>query len=114
MGLQDVILIQILLFAGILLLTIYNLLQFRLSSKKQHAFVANESNTLNLISHYLKNIDQQILLCQNITKGDGTNISYSFAKRILDTGGSIDEIVHGCKLTHGEAELLSALHKPGE
>ncbi len=118
MNYQHIVIIQALLFTAVLFLTLYHLLQLRASSRKQQACMRNEVNTLNLISHYLKSIDQQILLYQNITERtdheeDGANLSYNFAKKILDTGGSIDEIVRGCKLTHGEAELLSALHKPG-
>ena len=39
------------------------------------------------------------------------NTSYAHAAKIVQIGGSVDDLVEGCGLTHAEAELVAALHK---
>jgi hypothetical protein len=37
------------------------------------------------------------------------NLHYNYASKILQSGGSIEEIMNSCDLSRSEAELLSAL-----
>ena len=41
----------------------------------------------------------------------GATASYSHAIKIVEIGGSIDDIIDGCGLTRAEAELITMLHK---
>lgn len=115
MSLHFFVLIQGVVFLAMIGLLVINIRQLRKETQNQYTRLANEANTLALISTYLKSIDQQLLLNKDIKQSqvkqsEKSPISYNYAKKIIETGGSIDEVMRGCQLTHGEAQLLSALH----
>lgn len=65
------------------------------------------SRQLKEINQQLISMEQDIQNLGNMRENDG---GYQHALRILEMGGSRDEIVDSCHLSSAEAELLMNLH----
>ena len=78
--------------------------------KNEIRFSLEELNSqLKQCEMRLANLSKRFVITENTAKNE--EITYNFAEKILESGGSIEEVIDGCSLTHGEAELLSALKK---
>lgn len=66
---------------------------------------------VNKIEDYM----QRLASRQDVTElKQGATASYAHAAKIVKIGGSVEDIIEGCGLTHAEAELVAMLHKtPG-
>lgn len=63
---------------------------------------------LNTLEEYLQRLSYR----QNEAElKQGASASYAHASKIVEIGGSIDDIMQGCGLTRAEAELVMMLHK---
>ncbi|HAU1182552.1 TPA: DUF2802 domain-containing protein [Legionella pneumophila] len=77
---------------------------------KDHPMLINAdllfAKQLNEINQQLISIETQLQELENIRHNDG---SYQHALRILEMGGTREEIVSSCHLSNAEAELLMNL-----
>lgn len=64
------------------------------------------SKQLREINRQLISMDTQLQGLENVRENDG---GYQHALRILEMGGSREEIIENCHLTHAEAEFLMNL-----
>lgn len=67
----------------------------------------NFSKKMKEMDQLLLNLEQKLQSLENKRENDG---GYQHALKILEMGGSKDEIMQSCHLTSAEAELLINLH----
>lgn len=109
----EVLLLSVISIA-LLITLIGNIVILRSLAKLDSHFTHSKRNMFEL-SGYLQSIEQQLaqLNKQHHLSNHQTSPvqNYDYAKKILDTGGSSDELLDNCDMSIGEAELLAALHK---
>lgn len=108
--------VSVLVVCSLVLLKNFSL-QKKYKILQESSYRQESSNQFTIIS-YLQEVNAKLNRIQHVAtmptkpKNDDRveDLHYNFAKKILATGGSIDEVVSDCSITHGEAQLLSALH----
>ena len=98
----------------LLLLGTYLMLKFKQLNRHEHDFYGHtklihlkQNKTANKLSAIQENIHQLIKIVRQLTT---TERAYTKAISIMQNGGSIDDIIKYCDISHSEAELISAMH----
>ncbi len=108
-----------LLMQAISLLTTLSVLGITIMIQRKNTLMNNQQKRLlQAISHLeltVEKLEEEIYrqgLQENQVSIDGpdSELSYNYAKKILESGGSLEDVLRDTSLTRGEAELLQALH----
>ena len=97
-----------------LLLGSFLVFKFRQLNRHEHDFYEHtklihlkQNKIANKLSSMQENIHQLIKIVRQLTT---TDRAYTKAISIMQNGGSIDEVIKYCDISHSEAELISAMH----
>ena len=83
-------------------------LKFKKDLRMVGAGAVGVGQRVNKIEDYM----QRLASRQDVAElKQGATASYAHAAKIVKIGGSIEDIVEGCGLTHAEAALVAMLHK---
>lgn len=90
----------------LLLIAVLGILQYhRLLVQPQQKSATNE-HELELLRNQVESLVKQV---QQSTPKQSSNLNYELAKKIIQTGGDIEDIIQQCEVSRSEAELIAAM-----